>query len=62
MPELYTVREAAGILRVSVSKLYKMREAGEIQFVPVGGTNKVLKDDILSLIDAKTGKRIRERK
>lgn len=61
MPELYTLKEAAVILKVSLSKLYHMRKNGDLEFIPIGGRNKVAKEDLIQLIKSNAGKRLKER-
>lgn len=60
MPELFTLNEAAAILRVSRQTLYNLRRLGKIRFTPIAGKNRIIKEELLNYINENTGRCIKE--
>lgn len=56
MTELYTMKEAAGILKVSRQTLHKLKTAGKIPFFTVGNQIRFSKDEIMDYIRNNTKK------
>lgn len=50
--KLYTVEEAAELLRVSEDKIYRLRRAGEIPHHKIGGTVLFSEEDIQDYLDS----------
>ncbi|HUO50177.1 MAG TPA: helix-turn-helix domain-containing protein [Candidatus Paceibacterota bacterium] len=49
---LLTVAEAADILRVSSSTIWRLKQSRKIRFYKIGGCIRFLKSDLLSYLEA----------
>jgi excisionase family DNA binding protein len=49
---LYTVQEAAHVLKMSRSKIYGLIKDGELHSVKIGGSRRLRKQDLLEYVDA----------
>ena len=50
-PQLYTVREVAGILRISTRTVQRMIQRGDIKAVKIGGTTRIRKDVLDAILE-----------
>jgi excisionase family DNA binding protein len=57
-PILYTLQEAADLLRISRTKLYELLDAHELESVHIGRSRKIPADALRAYVD---GLRTRER-
>jgi excisionase family DNA binding protein len=49
-PLLYTIPEAAHVLRISRTKLYELLDAGEIESIHIGRSRKIPADSLRSYV------------
>ena len=49
---LFTVQEAAQVLKMSRSKVYGLIKDGQLHSVKIGGSRRLRKQDLLAYVDA----------
>jgi excisionase family DNA binding protein len=52
-PRLLTLREAADLLRVSMTTAYKLARNGDLPAVRVGGQFRIVSDELMASLEAK---------